>query len=291
RVLSKAIELKKLLRQSIPHRLLEGKAIALIFAKPSTRTRVSFEAGIAHLGAHPICLDPSDLQLGRGETISDTGKVLSRYVDAIVIRTYLQKEVEELAEAADVPVINGLTNDFHPCQALADLLTILEKKERLSGLKIVYVGDGNNVANSLVIASAKMGMNIHLASPMGYEVKEEVLELARKELRNPKQMICLTNDPFTAMKNADVIYTDVWTSMGNENEGLKRKKVFKDYQVNTKLVSYAKNNCIVMHCLPAHRGEEITDEVMADSKCVVFDQAENRLHTQKALLTLLLSGS
>lgn len=290
-ILSKAAELKRLLRQGVPHRLLEGKSIALIFNKPSTRTRVSFEAGISQLGAHPVYLQASDLQLGRGETIADTGKVLSRYVDAIVVRTFAQKDVEELALSAEVPVINGLTDEFHPCQALADLLTILERKERLSGLKLAYVGDGNNVANTLVIAAAKVGMNIHIASPEGYEVKEWVLEMAKEELRGPKQKICLTNDSEEVATRADVIYTDVWTSMGQEKEGLERKKVFEPYQVNTELLALAKRNCLVMHCLPAHRGEEITDEVMKDSRCVVFDQAENRLHAQKALLTLVIPGS
>ncbi|MBI4744788.1 MAG: ornithine carbamoyltransferase [Actinobacteria bacterium] len=285
-LLSKAKDLKGMLKKKEPHNYLDGKTIALIFQKPSTRTRISFEAGIAQLGAYPLYLNANDMQLGRGETIDDTGRVLSRYVEAIVIRTFAQEEIELLAEAASIPVINGLSDDYHPCQSLADLLTILEIKNRFSGIKLAYLGDGNNVVHSLLLGSAKVGMDIFVATPEGYEPSSLVVEKAKNIAKNSK--VEIMNDPEEAVKDADVVYTDVWTSMGQESEGDIRKKIFVPYQINSKILSYAKSDTVVMHCLPAHRGEEITNEVMDGPNSVVFDQAENRLHTQKALLALLL---
>lgn len=289
-LLAKAMELKRLLRSDANHAYLEGKTAALIFNKPSTRTRVSFEAGLNHLGAGATYLNAEDLQLGRGETIEDTGKVLSRYVDVIIIRTYKHEDVEKLAAAASVPVINGLTDEHHPCQILADLMTILEKKDRLSGLKLAYLGDGNNVANSLIQGAAKVGMSIYVASPIGYEADLKVVETARSQVKNPRCRIVVTNDMSEALEDADIIYTDVWASMGQEAEHDQRLEAFRPYQVNLQSLHNAKGNAIVMHCLPAHRGEEITDEIIDSPQCVVFDQAENRLHTQKALLCHLLGA-
>ncbi|MDI6822212.1 MAG: ornithine carbamoyltransferase [Actinomycetota bacterium] len=287
-ILSKAMEFKRLQRMGISHRYLEGKAVAMIFEKPSTRTRVSFEVALAHLGAHPIFLSAEDMQLGRGESIEDTGRVLSRYVDAIIIRTFAQRDVEKLAKDADVPVINALTDDFHPCQVLGDFMTILEKKDRLAGLKLAYVGDGNNVAHSLLMGSVKVGLNIFIASPKGYEPKKWIVDMALRNLRGLKPKVEMVNDPIKAVRNADIVYTDVWVSMGQEAERDERLSAFQSYQVNKELLAYAKPDAIVMHCLPAHRGEEITAKVMDDPRCVVFDQAENRLHVQKALLISLI---
>jgi len=287
-ILSKAMEFKRLQRMGVSHRYLEGKAVAMIFEKPSTRTRVSFEVALAHLGAHPIFLSAEDMQLGRGESIEDTGRVLSRYVDAIIIRTFAQGDVEKLAKDADVPVINALTDDFHPCQVLGDFMTILEKKDRLAGLKLAYVGDGNNVAHSLLMGSVKVGLNIFIASPKGYKPKKWIVDMALRNLRGLKPKVEMVNDPIKAVRNADIVYTDVWVSMGQEAERDKRLSAFQSYQVNKELLAYAKPDAIVMHCLPAHRGEEITAEVMDDPRCVVFDQAENRLHVQKALLISLI---
>jgi ornithine carbamoyltransferase len=287
-VLSKAIELKRLLRSGYAHRYLEGKTVALIFYKPSTRTRVSFETGISQLGAHPLYLNVNDLQLGRGESIEDTGKVLSRYVDAIVIRTFSQREIKALAKASDVPVINGLTDEQHPCQVLADLMTILETKERLAGLKLAYLGDGNNVANSLILSAPKVNMSISVATPAGYEPKDAIVKAAEREITSPTCKVEVTNRPKQALRNADIIYTDVWVSMGQEEEREERMTAFRPFQVNSEMVSQAKSNAIIMHCLPAHRDEEITGEVIDSPNSVIFDQAENRLHVQKALLMLQL---
>lgn len=287
-VLSKAIELKRLLRSGYAHRYLEGKTVALIFYKPSTRTRVSFETGISQLGAHPLYLNVNDLQLGRGESIEDTGKVLSRYVDAIVIRTFSQREIKALAKAAGVPVINGLTDEQHPCQVLADLMTILETKERLAGLKLAYLGDGNNVANSLILSAPKVNMSISVATPPGYEPKDAIVKAAEREITSPMCKVEVTNRPKQALRNADIIYTDVWVSMGQEEEREERMTAFRPFQVNSEMVSQAKSNAIIMHCLPAHRDEEITSEVIDSPNSVIFDQAENRLHVQKALLMLQL---
>ncbi len=265
---------------------LIGKSIGLLFEKASTRTRVSFEVGIYQLGAHPIYLNPNEIQLGRGETIPDTARALSRYLDAIVIRTFGHELLAEFAAHSSVPVINGLSDLHHPCQALGDLMTILEKKGRLKDIRVAYVGDGNNVANSLIEAAAVTGMNITIACPEGHEPDADVLERVRAAASSE---ILILREPKEAVGRADVVYTDVWVSMGQEKESKKRKKRFKDYQINSKILSCAKKDAVVLHCLPAHRGEEITDEVMDGPQSAVFDQAENRLHAQKALLELLVS--
>ena len=288
RLLSKALECKRKRARGAIEDDLKGKTVALIFNKPSTRTRVSFEAAISHLGGDSIYLTSSDLQLGRGETIEDTGKVLSRYCEAIVIRTFSHADVEALAEASSIPVINALTNDHHPCQALADLMTILEKKDRLASVDVAYIGDGNNVCNSLMIAAAKVGINLTVATPKGYEPDKQLVEEARSLITGVNGL-SVTNDPKKAAKGADVIYTDVWTSMGQEEETKKRQKDFRGFQVDEKLLSLADKEAIVMHCLPAHRGEEISAGVIDGPSSVVFDQAENRLHVQKALIKYLIA--
>jgi len=287
-ILSQGFEFKRLKRLNHSHQTLKGKTVAMIFQKPSTRTRVSFEAGVAQLGAYPLFLNASDLQLTRGESLEDTGKVLSRYVDGIVMRAFAQKDLDELAAGADVPVINALTDDFHPCQVLADFMTILEKKDRLAGLKLAYVGDGNNVANSLLLGAVKVGLNISIASPRGFEPAEDVVRTAMRSLRGISPKVSITEDPVEGVKKADIVYTDVWASMGKEDEREERKAIFSPFQVNEDMLRHAKKDVIVMHCLPAHYGEEITADVLDKFDCVFFDQAENRLHAQKALLTLLL---
>ncbi len=272
------------------HRVLEGKTLAMIFQKPSTRTRISFEVGIYQLGGYGLYLNAQDLQLRRGETIADTARVLSRYVDGIMARVYAHKDVEDLAKYASVPVINGLSDFSHPCQALADYQTILEKKGRIAGLKIVYVGDGNNVAHSLMIAGTKLGANVVVATPEGYEPDERVIKWAEKNAAESGGSFELLHDPAKAVKDADVIYTDVWASMGQEAEAEQRRKIFRPFQVNKELVKHAKPDYIFMHCLPAHRGEEVTDDVIDSPNSVVFDQAENRLHAQKAVMALVMGG-
>ena len=269
--------------------IFQGKTLAMIFEKSSTRTRVSFEAGMAQLEGNALFLSSKDMQLGRGETIADTAKVLSRYVDAIMIRTFEHEKVEELAEHADIPVINGLTDLFHPCQALADLLTIQEIKGTFKGLKAAYIGDGNNVAHSLLIGCAKVGCDITVASPEGYEPNPEVVALAKAFAEESGADITITNDAALAVQDADVVYSDVFTSMGQESETNERLSIFSPYQVNSRLVSRAKADYIFLHCLPAHRGEEVAAEVIDGPNSAVFDQAENRLHVQKALLKALLS--
>lgn len=265
---------------------LIGKSIGLLFEKSSTRTRVSFEVGAYQLGAQAIYMNISDLQLGRGEMIKDTALTLSRYLDAIVIRTFGHDRIEEFASHASIPVINGLSDLHHPCQVLADMMTIIEKKGRLRDIHLAYIGDGNNVANSIIEAAARMEMNLTIACPEGYEPDPDVLERAREFT---KKEIIILRDPREAAGRADAIYTDVWTSMGKEREAEERKKRFRAYQINEELLRCAKSDVIVLHCLPAHRGEEITDEVIDGPHSVVFDQAENRLHTQKALLEFLLT--
>lgn len=267
---------------------LSGKSVALIFMKPSTRTRVSFEVAVAELGGHPVVLSREDLQLKRGETIADTARVLSRYVHGIVIRAYAHEDVAELARYASVPVINALTDLLHPCQALADVFTIMEKKGRVSGLKLAYVGDGNNVAHSLMFAGAKTGLHVAVASPAGYEPNPEILRKAQEDSRPTGARIVVVRDPAEAVRDADVVYTDVWTSMGQEDERERRVKALAAYQVSPSLMAQAKPDVIFMHCLPAHRGEEVLDEVIDGPNSVVWDQAENRLHVQKAILSLLL---
>ena len=287
-LLTLAAELKEKQYRGIAHPLLEGKTLGLLFQKPSTRTRVSFEAGMNQLGGHALVLPMADIQLSRGESVADTARVLSRYLDGIVIRTYDHATVEEWAREATMPVINGLTDLSHPCQALSDLLTIQEKKGRLKGVKIAYVGDGNNVANSLIEAAGKMGMTIALGCPSGYQPDQHVVDVARIEAVRTGAVIEVGHDPHVAVKEADVIYADVWISMGREREQARRLKVLAPYQVNSRLVARAKSDAIVMHCLPAHRGEEITAEVLDGPQSVIIDQAENRLHMQKAILTKLL---
>jgi ornithine carbamoyltransferase len=267
---------------------LAGLSVAVIFEKPSTRTRVSFEVGIAELGAHPVVLSSSDLQLGRGETIEDTGRVLSRYVDAIVLRTFGQERLEGLARTATVPIVNALSDFEHPCQALADLLTIQEQKGRLAGLTLTYVGDGNNVAHSLLLGGAKVGMQVRVATPPGYEPIPQVVQRAQEIGEETGGGAMVTNDPVAATAGADVLYTDVWASMGQEGEAVERTLVFQAYSLDQAAVERAHPDVIVLHCLPAHRGQEITDEVIDGPHSVVWDQAENRLHSQKALLLRLL---
>lgn len=270
---------------------LKGKSLAMIFEKPSTRTRVSFEVAMTELGGHALYLSTNDLQLGRGETIADTARVLSRYVDGIVYRAFRHADMLELARHATVSVINALDDLEHPCQIMADLLTIKEKKVEPKGLKMAYVGDGNNVCNSLLLGAAFSGMNMTVGCPEAYKPDETILELAERRAVQNGGRIEIVDDPFLAVKGADVVYTDVWVSMGAEKEKRKREKAFRGFQVNSKLVAAAKSDCIVMHCLPAHRGAEITDDVVDGPHSVVLDQAENRLHAQKAILVTLLGGS
>lgn len=268
--------------------LLRGKVLGMIFQKPSLRTRVSFETGMIQLGGQAIYLGPNDIKLGQREATKDIAQVLSRYVSGIMARTFSHEIMLELAKYSSVPVINGLSELLHPCQVLGDLLTIKEKKGRLSNLKLAYIGDGNNVAHSLLFGAVKVGMDIVLAVPPGYEPKEEIINLAKEDAKKINSRIEIIHDPKEAADGADVIYTDVWTSMGFEKESEIRKDVFKPYQINQDLVSKAKDDVIILHCLPAHRGEEITDEVIDGPHSVVIDQAENRLHTQKGILALLL---
>lgn len=292
----KADEIDRILRRAIELKAgadaakcpLIGKSIGLLFEKPSTRTRVSFETGIYQLGAQPIYLASGDIQLGRGETISDTARTLSRYLAAVVLRTFEHKRAEEFSISSSVPVINALTDLHHPCQALADLMTILQKKGRLKGVRLAYIGDGNNVANSLIEAASRTGLDLTIACPEGFEPDADVLERARASGGTVGEIIIL-RDPKEAAGRADVLYTDVWVSMGKEEEAAERKRKFKGYQINSDLLSCARPDAIVMHCLPAHRGEEITDEVMDGPRSVAFEQAENRLHAQKALLEFLLT--
>ena len=272
-------------------RSLEGKSIATIFEKQSLRTHVTFDVGIYQLGAHAIYLTQGDISLGKRESIYDTGKNLERWVDGVVVRTYAHKTCTDLAEAMKIPVINALTDFEHPCQALGDFLTIHEKKWSFSGKKFVFIGDGNNVCHSLMIFAAKVGMDFVANTPKGYEPDKNVVKLSAAVAKKLGSTIEVINDPKEAVKNADVIYTDVWTSMGQEAEKGKRLEIFKSYQVNKKLMALAKPDAIFMHCLPAHRGEEVTDDVIDSKNSVVFDEAENRLHTQKAVMLTLLRGA
>lgn len=269
-------------------RPLAGKSLGMIFMKPSTRTRLAFQVGIYQLGGQGIYLSASDLQLRRGETIEDTGRVLSRYLHGIMIRTFDHADVLDLAAAATIPVINGLTDLLHPTQVLADLLTIKEKKGRLSELRLAYVGDGNNVAHSLLFGAARFGLDLNVASPPGYEVDENVFRMAQQTAAVTGGRLVLLHDPREAVKGADVVYTDVWASMGQEEEHGERIRIMEPYRVTPELMSLAAKNAIFMHCLPAHRGEEVTDEVMDGPQSVVFDQAENRLHAHKAIMALVM---
>jgi ornithine carbamoyltransferase len=284
-VLDLADDLKDRRRRREEHHLLPGRTLGMIFQKPSTRTRVSFEVGIYELGGIGLYLSAADLQLGRGETIKDTAHVLSRYLDAIMIRTFSQADVEELAEHAEIPVINGLTDSSHPCQALADVMTIRERFGRLDGLRVAYLGDGNNVCASLMVASAKLGLEFVAATPDAYRPEERVVELAREAGGNVE----LTDDPCEAARGADVLYTDVWTSMGQDAEREQRLRDLAGYGIDAGLLGLASENAIVLHCLPAHHGEEISEEVLYGPQSAVWDQAENRLHAQKALLALVVA--
>ncbi len=284
-----AKKLKQKQKKGEPHQYLKGKTLVMIFSKASTRTRVSFETGFFQLGGHPIYLNDSSSQVGRGEPVRDTARVLSRFADGIMIRTFSHDAVKELAEFASIPVINGLTDLEHPCQALTDLFTIMEHKEVLKGRKLVYVGDGNNMTNSLMVACAKVGMNMVCACPKGYQPDLVIFREACEEAKKTGCTIEIEEDLFEAAKGADVLYTDVWASMGQEGEQSIRKEALGDYQINAELLKVARPDAIVLHCLPAHRGEEITEEVIEGPHSVVFDQAENRLHVQKAIMALLMS--
>lgn len=280
--------LKKEVKKGKFSKILENKTLAMIFEKNSTRTRVSFETGMLQLGGHGLFLSSSEIQLGRGETIADTARVLSRYNDGIMIRTFAHQKVVELAKYADIPVINGLTDSYHPCQALADYFTIFEREKDISKVKIAYIGDGNNVANSLLIGAAILGTDITVACPKKFEPEMEVIEKAYKLASNSYSKIVITNDIDQAVEGADYIYTDVWVSMGQEKETAKKKKIFSRFRVDMDLIKRTGKDTKVLHCLPAHRGEEITDEVMDGRHSIVFDQAENRLHCQKAVLCALM---
>lgn len=285
-LLALAGELKKPENKHAP--LLQNKVLGMIFEKSSTRTRVSFEAGMLQLGGHAMYLSTRDIQMGRGETIADTARVLSGYLDGIMIRTFEQATVQELADHSSIPVINGLTDDFHPCQVLADLLTIQEHFGSLQGKKMAYIGDGNNMANSLMIGAAKVGMDISIAAPAAYAPKAEMIALAQSFAQETGANIYVTTDPVEAVTGADAVYTDVWASMGQEQEALERLEHFKNFQVNEELVQHANPDFIFMHCLPAHREEEVTTAVLEGPHSVIFQEAENRLHAQKALLVALL---
>ena len=287
-VLELADRLKSRQREHIDHRHLEGRTLGMIFQKPSTRTRVSFEAGMFHLGGTALYLAAGDLQLGRGETIKDTARVLSRYLDGIMIRTFAQADVDELAAHADIPVINGLTDEFHPCQALADVMTIRERLGEFDGVRVAYLGDGNNVCHSLMVACAKLEMDFVAATPEGYEPDETVVGWAREAAEASGGSVEVAHDPRAAAQGADVLYTDVWTSMGQEEERDRRVRDLEAYRIDEGLVALASERAIVLHCLPAHYGEEITEEVLYGPRSAVWDQAENRLHSQKALLASVI---
>ena len=283
-ILDLADQLKYERKHNIPHRHLEGQTLGMIFQKSSTRTRVSFETGMYQLGGHALFLSSKDLHIGRGEPVQDTARVLSRYLDGIMIRTFEQKEVEDLAKFGSIPVINGLTDFCHPCQVLADLMTIREKFGSFTGLKMCYIGDGNNMANSLIVGGLKVGMNVAVATPDGYKPDGEVLEFTK----GYADKFALETDPFMAASGADIVITDTWTSMGEEAEKEERKKVFKDYQVNKQLLAAANAGAMVQHCLPAYRGQEITEEVFEEHADEIFNEAENRLHAQKAVMVKLM---
>lgn len=287
-VLEQADRLKARQRERVPHRLLEGRTLGMIFQKPSTRTRVSFEVGIAQLGGTGLYLAAGDLQLGRGETIKDTAMVLGRYLDGIMIRTFRQADVDELAEHADVPVINGLTDEAHPCQALADVMTVRERLGSFEGVRLAYLGDGNNVCHSLMVACAKLGIDFVAATPEGYEPADEVVGWAREAAGAAGTAVELTNDARAAATGADVLYTDVWTSMGQDDERERRLADLAGYGVDGAMVELASERAIVLHCLPAHYGEEIAEDVLYGPRSAVWDQAENRLHAQKALMALVI---
>lgn len=284
-ILNLADQLKYELKHGIEHHHLKGKTLGMIFEKSSTRTRVSFETGMYQLGGHPLFLSSNDLQIGRGEPVEDTARVLSRMLDGIMIRTFAQAEVDALAEYGSIPVINGLTDYCHPCQVLADLMTIREFKGKLKGLKLAFIGDGNNMANSLIVGCLKCGMSVAIACPKGYEPPKNILDFAE----NYPGMFEMTTDPLKAAENADVVYTDVWASMGQEEEKAIREKAFAGIQINAELMEKTNKDCMVLHCLPAHRGEELTADVFEAHADEIFEEAENRLHAQKAVMVRLMA--
>ena len=285
----RVVDTARMMKSGRPSSVLKGKTLALLFEKPSLRTRVSFDVAMQQLGGHAVYLSPAEVGLGEREPVADVARVLSRYVDAIATRTFAQETVEELARWADVPVINALSDGEHPCQALADLLTIYEKKGRWQGVVLSFVGDGNNVARSLMLGSALAGMDFRIASPQGYGISTELVDKAKSLAASGVAVVCVES-PQEAVSGADVVYTDVWMSMGQEKEQAERQRAFSGYQVNAELLALASPDAIVMHDLPAHRGEEIADEVIEGPQSVIFDQAENRLHAQKAVLSLILGG-
>ncbi|MDO4562498.1 MAG: ornithine carbamoyltransferase [Clostridia bacterium] len=287
-ILTLALKLKKEQKEGVLHPVLRGKTLGMIFTKSSTRTRVSFEVGMSQLGGQALFLSANDIQLGRGETIYDTAKVLSRYLDGIMIRTFDHNDVLDLAKYGSIPIINGLTDLLHPCQVLADLQTVWEHKGKLQGLKMAFLGDGNNVAHSLLYGCAKVGMDITIGSPKGYTCNEEIVAGAKEDAKESGAVITITEDPVEAIKDADVVYTDTWCSMGQEKEKAERVKIFGAYQVNSRLFAHAKEDAIFMHCLPAYRGFEMTEDIIDGAHSVVFDEAENRLHAQKAVMALLM---
>ncbi|SDH59951.1 ornithine carbamoyltransferase [Desulfosporosinus hippei] len=288
-ILDVAKDIKADQKAGRPHPILQGKTLGMVFTKSSTRTRVSFEVGMYQLGGHALFLSGRDIQLGRGEPISDTARVLSRMVDGIMIRTFSHQEVLELAEFSSIPIINGLTDLLHPCQVLADLMTIQEHKGRLAGLKLAYVGDGNNMAHSLMFGGAKMGLHVVIAAPQGYKPDSGIIALAQADAKANGGLVEVVDDPAEAVKGADVLYTDVWASMGQEAESKVRMAAFQGYQINSDSLKLANQSAIVLHCLPAHRGEEITEDVIEGPQSVVFDEAENRLHAQKAVMALVMA--
>ena len=288
KILDTAANLKAKLKAGIEHKILAGKSMGMIFSKSSTRTRVSFETGMYQLGGHALFLSSNDIQLGRGESIYDTANVLSRYLVGIMIRTFKQSDVEDLAKYGSISIINGLTDLLHPCQALTDIFTAFEHKGRLKGLKLAYIGDGNNMAHSLMYAGAKVGMDVSVASPKGYECNAEIVENAKEDAKLTGAVIDVSNDPESAIKNADVVYTDTWVSMGQEEEKAKRIKDFEGYTIDEKLFSLADSEAVFMHCLPAYRGYEVTEGVIDGPHSVIFDEAENRLHVQKAVMALTM---
>ncbi|WP_067075864.1 ornithine carbamoyltransferase [Methanoculleus horonobensis] len=285
-IVADAVRLKRLKSAGTAHELLRGRSLGMIFEKASTRTRVSFEVGMSDLGGHALFLNPQDMQLGRGEEIRDTARVLARYVDAVMIRAYSHATIEEFARYANIPVVNGLSDRLHPCQVLADIMTLSERFGDLHGLKLAWVGDGNNVCSSWLLSTALTGMEVAVASPSRYRPKDEIVDQARAA----GGKVTIVTDPDEAVRDADVLYTDIWVSMGDEQERAERLQALKGYTIDSRLLAQASPDALVMHCLPAHRGEEITDEVMEGPQSIVWDQAENRLHAQKALLVRLIAG-
>lgn len=287
-ILDLAFEIKKKQKKAIETPMLKNKTLAMIFKKASTRTRIAFEVGMYHLGGNSVFLSPQESQIGRGEPIEDTARVLSGFVDGILIRTFEQKEVEDLAKFASVPVINGLTDLFHPTQVMADMMTIIEEKGKLDGINLTYIGDGNNMANSLLIAGALMGMNVTIAAPEKYQVSLEIKKLAESLKRDKNTLLSYVSSPLEGAKDADVLYTDVWASMGQEAESDLRKENFAGFQINEKVLELAKKDAIVMHCLPAYKGQEITADIFEKFSQVIFNQSENRLHAHKGILAAII---